>query len=317
MQPAPIDPQMQAVLTKNKETVPDPLDVCTAPIDAVRKQYMAGRAFWNEVGPDLPSVKDYQVSAPAGPLTVRLYRPGTDGQSLPVLLYCHGGGFVYGNLDSHDNICRQIAHRSGWAVLAIDYHLAPEHKFPTPLEDVHGVIDWLNDEASALGLDQTRVAMGGDSAGASITVGVAVELRDTRPDYLKKMILIYGNHGLGADCQSVKLYGGEAYGLSDRTRAFYRGSYYGDPEVNAADPRNAHLSADLTGLPPAFLGAAELDPLRDNSPAMAEALSAAGIAARCKIYPGMMHGFLHYTRYCDQSNAAHDDIAAALNADQI
>ena len=208
MQLAPTDPQMQAVLDKNMENVPSPLDATNAPIDAVREQYLAGRAFWNEVGPDLPTVRDYQVAAPAGPVMVRLYRPSPDGQSLPVLLYCHGGGFIYGNLDSHDNICRQIAERSGWAVLAIDYHLAPEYKFPIPLEDVHAVIDWLDGQAPALGLNLDRVAMGGDSAGASITVGVALELRDQRPDYLQKMILIYGNHGLGPECQSVKLYGG-------------------------------------------------------------------------------------------------------------
>ena len=309
--PARLHPDMEAALRKNRENVPNPLDVTRDPIAEVRADYLRGRAYWNEDVPDLPKVSNFVVPAPAGEMAVRLYCPRDDATPLPVLLYCHGGGFVYGNLDSHDNICRQIASRSGWAVLAIDYHLAPEHKFPTPLQDVAAVIDWFDKNAEELGLDADCVAMGGDSAGAGITVGVALELKEIRPDYLKMMILVYGNHGLGNDCRSVRLYGGEAYGLDDDKRAFYRASYYSDPG-DADDPRNAQLTANLSGLPPAFIGMAEMDPLHDNGPAIADALAAAGVESELKTYSGVLHGFLHYTRMCRTSIEAHDDIAAAL-----
>ena len=309
--PARLHPDMEAVLRKNRETIPNPLDVTRDPIEDVRADYLRSRAYWNEDSPDLAKVLNLTAPAPAGAVALRLYCPRDGGGPLPVLLYCHGGGFVYGNLDSHDNICRQIASRSGWAVLAIDYHLAPEFNFPTPLEDVQAVIDWLDREAGELGLDAGCVAMGGDSAGAGITVGVALELKASRPDYLKKMVLAYGNHGLGNDCRSVRIYGGEAYGLDDNKRAFYRASYYAKPE-DARDPRNAHLTAELSGLPPAFIAMAELDPLHDNGPAFAAALAAGGVECALKTYAGVLHGFLHYTRMCRVSVEAHDDIAAAL-----
>ena len=309
--PAPLCAEMEAVLRKNREIIPQPLDVTRDPMAAVRADYMKSRAYWNEEVPELAKVEDFEVAAPAGRIAVRLYGPRSEARGLPVLLYCHGGGFVYGNLDSHDNICRQIASRAGWAVLAIDYHLAPEHKFPTPLEDVLAVIDWLDGKAGELGLDTRCVAMGGDSAGAGITVGVALELKRKRPDYLKKMILAYGNHGLGNACRSARLYGGQAYGLDDAKRAFYRASYYGDPSA-AEDPRNAQLSTDLAGLPPAHFAMAELDPLHDNGPALAAALEAAGVEAEVKTYAGVLHGFLHYTRMLSAAVEAHDDIAAAL-----
>ena len=309
--PARLHADMEAVLRKNRESVPNPLDVTRDPIDDVRADYVRSRAYWNGDSPAMAKVLDFSVEAPAGAVAVRLYCPRAGASPLPVLLYCHGGGFVYGDLDSHDNICRQIASRSGWAVLAIDYHLAPEFKFPAPLEDVAAVIAWLDREAGGLGLDAGCVAMGGDSAGAAITVGVALELKAGRPDYLKKLILAYGNHGLGNDCRSVRLYGSAAYGLDDDKRAFFRASYYGRPE-DARDPRNAHLTADLSGLPPAFIAMAEMDPLHDNGPAFAQALAAAGVECELKTYAGVLHGFLHYTRMCSVSVAAHVDIAQAL-----
>ncbi len=311
--PGALHPEMVAVLRKAREFTPKPLDIATAPIAEVRAEYLRSRAYWNQAAPALPKVLNFTAEAPAGPVPVRIYCPREGGPPLPVLLYCHGGGFIYGDLDSHDNICRQIASRSGWAVLAIDYHLAPEAKFPTPLEDTHAVIGWLDAKAADLGLDAACVAMGGDSAGASITMGVAMELKARRPDYLKHLILAYGNHGLGNDCRSARLYGGPAYGLDDAKRAFYRASYYARAE-DAADPRNAQLTTDLRGLPPAFIAVAELDPLHDNGPALAAALSAAGVANRCQTYDGVLHGFLHYTRMCGVSVAAHDDIAAALGS---
>ncbi len=305
-------PGMKMAAEKNAENGPGPVPSVET-IGEMREHYLRGRKYWNEDVPAMASVGNFQVAAPAGPIGVRLYRPEATG-TLPLLLYCHGGGFVYGNLDSHDNVCRQLASRSGWAVLAIDYHLAPEHKFPTPLDDVQAVIDWLEAGAAAeQDLDLGMVAVGGDSAGASIMLGVAMDCRQRRPGFLKQLILIYGNYGLGDDCDSMRLYGGGEFGLGPDLRKFFRGSYLGRAE-DWQDPRIAALSADLSGLPPVLLLAAEMDPLHDNSPAMKEKLDAAGVPAESVTIDGVLHGFMHYTRCCERSVAAHDKAAAVLRA---
>jgi acetyl esterase len=304
-----LNPQMRSVVEKNAEHGPAPRPSVET-VGEMRSHYLKSRKFWNENVPEMASVEDFTVSAPAGDIQVRLYKPSSKTK-LPLLLFCHGGGFVYGNLDSHDNFCRQLASRSGWAVVAIDYHLAPEHKFPTPLADVQATIGWLDGKAAAFGLDMDNVAAGGDSAGAAIMIGTAMDLRQSRPGFLKQLILIYGNYGLGDDSQSMRLYGGGEFGLGTELRGFFRGSYIGREE-DRQDSRVAVLGSDLAGLPPVALLAAEMDPLHDNSPALAEKLEAAGVPVECQSYAGVLHGFMHYTRYCDVSVQAHDDAAAAL-----
>jgi acetyl esterase len=306
---ANMHPQMKAVVEKNAEHGSMPV-ASVETVGDMRSHYLRSRKFWNETAPAMAAITDYQVVAPAGEITVRLYQP-TNGKNLPVLLYCHGGGFVYGNLDSHDNICRQLASRSGWAVLAIDYHLAPEHKFPTPLADVQATIDWLDGRATELGLDFSMLAAGGDSAGAAIMLGAAMDLRTRRPGLLKQLLLIYGNYGLGDESDSMRLYGGGEFGLGPDLRKFFRGSYLGN-EADLSDPRVAALKADLSGLPPVLAQAAEMDPLHDNSPALVEKLHAVGSAAEFRSYGGVLHGFMHYTRFCDVSVQAHDDAATTL-----
>ncbi len=309
--PATMHPQMKAAVEKNAEFGKMPVP-SLASVDAMRAHYLRSREFWNEVTPAMAAISDHVVNSPAGDVPVRLYQPSDRGK-LPLLLYCHGGGFVYGNLDSHDNICRQLASRSGWSVLAIDYHLAPEHKFPTPLEDVFATIDWLDGKADAFDLDLQTVAAGGDSAGAAIMLGVAMDLRRRRADYLKQLVLVYGNYGLGNDSHSMRQFGAGEFGLGPELRQFFRNSYLGQ-EADWADPRVAALQADLSAMPPAYLIAAEMDPLHDNSPALAERLKAAGVPATSKTYRGVLHGFMHYTRCCEVSIQAHNDAAAALRA---
>jgi acetyl esterase len=306
---ASLHPQMIAVIEKNAEHGPAPAPSVET-VGKMRSHYLKSRKFWNEEVPDMAMVEDFSVRAPAGDIQVRLYKPSTKAD-LPLLLFCHGGGFVYGNLDSHDNFCRQLASRSGWAVLAIDYHLAPEHKFPTPLADVRATIDWLDGKAYELGLDLSVVAAGGDSAGAAIMIGTAMDLRQSHPDFLKQLVLIYGNYGLGDDCNSMRLYGGREFGLGSELRAFFRGSYIARQE-DRDDPRVAVFQSDLAGLPSVALLAAEMDPLHDNSPALAKKLEVVGVPVVCHSYPGVLHGFMHYTRFCEVSVAAHKDAAAAL-----
>lgn len=307
-----IDVEMAAAMLKGRELMPGgPLDVTTAPIEDVRAQYFAGRAYWNEDGPILPRTRDHAVDGPYGPIPVRFYYP-RKGATLPLLLYFHGGGFVYGGIASHDKICRWLADGSGAAVASVDYRLAPEHKFPTPLDEAVAVLDWAIASAVELGIDPKRIGMGGDSAGASITVGTALTLKAAdRAGVLKFMLLFYGSYGLGYDSDSSRKYGAAHFGLPEARRRFYRAAYVAD-EADHEDPRLKQLSADLSGLPPAFIGAAEMDPLCDNSPALSEALRAAGVATEFWVYPGVLHGFLHMTRMVTMAREALDNAADAV-----
>lgn len=307
-----IDIEMAAAMLKGRELMPGGrLDVATAPIEAVRAQYLAGRAYWNEDGPVLPRVRDHEVDGPHGPIPVRLYYP-RKGATLPLLMYFHGGGFVYGGIASHDKICRWLAEGSGAAVASVDYRLAPEHKFPTPLDEAVAVLDWAIALAGELGIDPDRIGMGGDSAGASITAGTALALKAAdRGGVLKFMLLYYGSYGLGYDSDSSRKYNDEIFGLPEARRRFYRSSYVAN-EADHEDPRLKQLSADLSGLPPAFLGAAEMDPLCDNTPALSGALRAAGVATELRIYPGVLHGFLHMTRMVTMARDALNDGADAV-----
>ena len=233
---------------------------------------------------------------------------------MPLMLYFHGGGFIYGGIQSHDKVCRWMAERSGVAFASVDYRLAPEHKFPTPLDEALAVLDYATENAGALGIDSDRIGMGGDSAGASITMGTALSLKAAgRSDALKFMLLIYGSYGLGYDCESSVKYGDEIFGLSEARRKFYRSSYIAS-EADHEDLRLKHLAADVSGLPPAFLAAAEMDPLCDNTPALTERLSAAGVSTETKIYPGVLHGFIHLTRMVARAREALDDAGDAVRA---
>ena len=313
-----IDPEMAEAMLKTRELLPEGrLDVSTAPIDDVRVQYFAERAYWNEDGPQMHRTEDISVEGQHGPIPVRFYYPN-GRENLPLLLYFHGGGFIYGGIPSHDKICRWMAERSGVAFASVDYRLAPEHKFPTPLDEALAVLDYAIASAAALGIDAERIGMGGDSAGASITMGTALSLKAAgRPDALKFMLLFYGSYGLGYDCESSRKYNDEIFGLSDTRRKFYRASYIAN-EAELKDPRLDHLSADLAGLPPAFLGATAMDPLCDNTPALSQKLTAAGVENSFTIYPGVLHGFLHLTRTVararDALNGGGDAVGAILNS---
>ena len=307
-----IDIEMAGAMLKSRERQPAGApDVTVTPIEDVRASYLAERAYWNEDGPAVPKIADHSVRGPHGPIPVRLYYP-RGNPNLPLLIYFHGGGFIKGSIASHDKICRWIANRAGAAVASVDYRLAPEHKFPTPLEEAVAVFDWATGSAQDLRINPRRIGMGGDSAGASITLGAALSLKAAgRPNALKFMMLFYGSYGLGYDCESSKAYGGKIYGLSEATRRFYRSCYVAN-EADHDDFRLKQLSADLSELPPAFIGAAEMDPLCDNSPALAKALTEAGVVNKLKVYPGVLHGFLHLTRMVTMARQALDDAGDAV-----
>jgi acetyl esterase len=277
-------------------------------LPAFRAAYERERRFWNREGPSLPEVRDLSIPGPHGPILLRLYCPSRN-ELLPALLYLHGGGFVLGNLDTHDRIMRILAARSGAAVLGVDYRLAPEHKFPVQLDEIAATLEWLAGHGAELGIDAKRLALGGDSAGAHLSLGTAIAFLGKSPQ-IKALLLYYGNFGL-IDSMSMRLCANDLDGVKPTDLAFYRDCYLRSPSDHE-DPRLDCLSANLAGLPPAYLLALELDTLRDDSLTLAALLGRAGAPCRLTRHDGVLHGYLHYNRVIPKAMQALEEGAAAL-----
>jgi acetyl esterase len=237
------------------------------------------------------SVRDLQMDVHV-PLRARHYAPADPGGPHPLLLYFHGGGFVFGDLDTHDCLCRLLCAHAGAHVLAIDYRLAPEHPFPAPVEDAAAALEWAHANAADLGADPSRIGVGGDSAGGNLAA-VACQLAAAAggpPTALQ--LLIYPVTDFTVRRRSRELFG-EGFFLTNAEMDWFDAHYLGGSREHAADPRASPLLAeDLRGLPPALVVTAAFDPLRDEAEEYARALIAAGVPTVLRRYPGMIHGFL-------------------------
>ena len=274
---------------------------------AKRAEYRAERALWNEGGPTMARTDDHHIRTAGVDVPIRIHRPTTEAV-LPGLVFLHGGGFSLGDLDTHDRIMRVLAAAGGFAVIGVDYSLSPEVKFPQALHECAGIVDHLASHGEEIGIDGERLAIAGDSAGAVLTLGAGLLLRD-EPDSigadassfsaLRALLPIYGSHGL-VDSASRRLYGGDWDGMGMRDLSNLLGDYLPTPE-DERSPLVAHLTADLTGLPPVFVAAAGLDPLRDDSRALARTLQRAGNDVHFEEYPHVLHSFLHFGRVLDDT----------------
>jgi acetyl esterase len=254
---------------------------------------------------------DRMIDGPAGRLRVRLYRPaGAVARLLPAVLYFHGGGFVIGSLESYDLPCRYFCARTGCAVVAVDYRLAPEHRFPAAIDDSVGAFRWLSAEAVGLGIDPARIVVAGDAAGGNIATVAARLLREeARPPCLQW--LIYPVTDLGMDSPSYTSCG-NGFLLTRAGMEWARGHYLNDPS-EADDPRVSPLRAnDLAGLPPALIYTAGFDPLRDEGQAYADRLSAAGVKTIHREFESLIHGFAGMRGALQAAARAMDDMVAGL-----
>jgi acetyl esterase len=234
-------------------------------------------------------VWDDTIPGPGGDIPVRFYRPDV-ADSLPVLVYGHGGGFVFCDLDSHDDLCRNIANRIPAVVISVDYRLAPENPWPAAAEDFYAATRWAVDNAGVLGGDASRVAVSGDSAGGNLAAVGALMARDRGGPSLAGQLLIYPVIAADFDNESYRLFGKGFYNPKPAMQ------WYWDQYVPAAADRDhpyaSPLRADLAGLPPAIVVVAGHDPLRDEALAYADALAAANVpTVRC-LFDGAIHGFL-------------------------
>ena len=261
------------------------------------------RRSWREGGPIMAETHEMDMDG----VRLRLHRPVAD-QKLPVMLYIHGGGWTLFSIDTHDRLMREYAARAGVAVLGIDYSLSPESKFPVALEQCAAALDWIVAEAGALNLDAKRVLIGGDSAGANLSVATCLLQRQRGHPLPTAMLLNYGAFA-PERTPSYSRFGAGDYSLeSDEMDAFWA-AYVDGPE-QLANPLVAPLRADLAGLPPAFLAIAECDILADCNDAFARKLEEAGVPARAVTYAGATHSFLEAVSIAPLANRAIDEQAA-------
>jgi acetyl esterase len=236
-------------------------------------------------------IENGTLPGPAAALPYRSYTPiDAAPEPLPALVYFHGGGFVIGNLDTHDGLCRQLANASGCSVISIDYRLAPEHKFPAAVEDAYAAARWVAEHARELGIDPGRIAIGGDSAGANLAAVVCQLAKQRGGPKLALQLLLYPATESGVDTPSrVAL--AEGYLLEKKSIEWFFQQYV-EPGTDPIDPRLSPLLApDLSGLPPAHIHTAEFDPLVDEGKAYADKLAAAGVEVAYTCHTGMIHHF--------------------------
>ncbi len=302
-----LTPAMHHVLDRMARTRQLPLHALTP--QQARQVYEVGSGMLDIPGHKLGRVEDLQIPARDGQLLpARLYAPSSD--RLPVLLYFHGGGFTIGSVATHDTLCRQLSHLAHCAVVSVDYRLAPEHKFPVASNDAWDALQWLAARATTLGLDGSRLAVGGDSAGGTLAIVSALEARDAGLP-LALQLLFYPGCAAHQDTPSHKTFA-HGFVIEEAHITWFFNNYIntpGDRDNWRFAPLLAH---DVDGVAPAWIGLAECDPLVDEGVMYADRLRAAGVAVDLEIYRGVVHEFIKMGRAIPEALQAHADAARAL-----
>lgn len=305
------DPEMrafQAMMEERGRSLPAP--TLTLPLDGPRAVTEALNLPLAEGGPAMAESGDRWLPIRGRHLRCRFHRPvANEGQ--PVLVYIHGGGWVWNSIDTHDRLMREYAAASGCAVIGPDYALSPEAAFPQALEECAAVVRWVARHGAEWGLDPSRIVVGGDSAGGNLAAGVALLLRETDPGLrLRGLLLNYGVFDARFDTRSYDEFA-EGHFLTREKMRFYW-SCYAPREADRLNPLASPLRADLHGLPPCLVHYAELDVLASENEAMIARLREAGVPVEARMYPGTLHGFLRALGHVAKARQAVADAGAWL-----
>ena len=297
-----IDPQMQAILTRLRAS--PAIDFRAMPIAQARQAADAASLPWSAGAPAIAS-RELTIPAPGHSMRARLYLPehlSRSEQPSSMILYIHGGGWTFGSIDTHDGTMRHLAVEAGTAVLGIDYRLAPEHPFPAPLDDVIAALGYL--ERGGLGQPVTaeNIAIAGDSAGANLALAALLRRRDQGMATLAAGSLFYGCYAADFETRSHAAFGGGDFLLTTANMRWYWSNFLGG-ELQSKDSLAVPLGANLAGLPPVYLSAAGLDPLRDDTVRLAQHLANASVPFRFDHIPGVVHGCLRMARELDAARA--------------
>ena len=285
----------------------------TLSVADARAYYRDRRGVTQPAPPEVAQVQSLQASGPHGSIPLRLYRPlgSVETAVLPVLVYYHGGGWVIGDLDTHDSLCRALANGAGCAVVAVDYRMGPENRFPAAVDDCIAATRWVHDNAAALHLDAKRLAVGGDSAGGNLAAVVSIAARESGDLAIAFQLLIYPATDQHRNAPS-HAENAQGYLLTADTMNYFTGHYIADATQYDDWRASPLLHDNLANLPPALVITAGFDPLRDEGKAYAERLTAAGNRASYVCFERQIHGFITMGKLLDEANTAVALCAAEL-----
>ena len=290
---------MRKVVDYQMETSKDAFDTSGCTWDELRAKYVEERKFWNEGGPEAYKTVEMVVpDGPMGDIPVRIYYPD-DKPMHHACIFIHGGGFTVGSVETHNRMMRSVMAASGCAVIGVDYHLAPEAKFPIPLFECAAVTRFFHEQGEQYGILPDHMSLGGDSGGGNLSLATSLLLRDTEGgnDFICALLLYYGTFGLNEGA-SYRLNGTELDGMRKCDLDYYASSYL-DPNrpEDAMDPYYRTIDNDLThGMPATYLCVGELDPLLDDSRALHQIQLNHGVRSELEVMPGLLHAFMHYGR---------------------
>ncbi len=305
----PLDPQVKALLDQ-MAAANQPAFHSQSPADARKAMDALVNVFGP--GPEVQKVEDRKIPGPAGDVPVRIYSPS--GKPGGILVFFHGGGWVVGDITSHDYVCRTLTNAAGCTVVSVDYRLAPEHKFPAGPDDCYAATMWASQNAASLGSDADHIAVGGDSAGGNLAAAVSLMARDRGGPRIRHQMLIYPVTDAAMDTPSQQEFLVDGFVLSKLDMEWFWGYYL----ANKKDGENPYASPararDLRNLPPAHIITASHDPLRDEGEAYGELLKKAGNRVKVKRYEGVVHGFFSLQAAIDQGKTANRELAEELKA---
>jgi len=305
----PLDPLVKAFLDQ-AAAIPRP-QAWQLPPAAARQSFAGMMGLIGARDVPVGRIENFIIPGPAGDIRARAYAPVAAGV-LPTLIYFHGGGFVVGSLDSHDGLCRVFAAEGGFRVISIDYRLAPENKFPAAVDDAFAATSWIAANATALGADAGRLAVGGDSAGGMLAAIVTQMAKEKGGPKIAYQLLMFPNTQIGGDTQSLNEFA-QGYFIERKTIEWFYSQYVPEGADRNA-PRLSPLRAkDFTGLPPAYVMLGGYDPLHDEGLAYAERLRAAGVKVTLADYAEMVHCFIYLQTVLPQAHQAVADAAQAVH----
>ena len=300
-----LDPASAAFLEGMRAAGGKPLHELT--VDEARATVSGASAQLGAPPATVARVEDRRIPVPGGDFGIRIYTPRTDGVARPIVLQYHGGGWVAGDLDTHDSIARYYAAHADAVVISVDYRRPPEHRFPAAVEDSYAALEWAVAHAAEIGGDSARLAVAGDSAGGNLAAVVCQLAKQRGGPSIAYQVLVYPTVDL-RDPIITPLYdsraefGGGDYFLSTRDMEWFRSLYLTDAPREAQDPKASPMAApDLTGMPPTLIVTAGCDPLRDEGKAYADRLTASGVATEYRCFDGAIHAFLSFAAAIPQA----------------